>query len=57
MKIALTQFAGMAPRVAPRLLPDNFAQEANEVKLWSGELRPFYEDTRRHKVYLYMDDK
>lgn len=45
MKIALTQFAGMAPRVAPRLLPDNFAQEANEVKLWSGELRPFYEDT------------
>lgn len=34
----------MAPKVAPRILPNNFAQEANEVKLWSGELRPFYED-------------
>lgn len=44
MKISLTQFSGMAPKVAPRILPNNFAQEANEVKLWSGELRPFYED-------------
>lgn len=45
MKIALTNFSGMAPKVAPRLLPTSFAQKANEVKLWSGELRPFYEDT------------
>lgn len=44
MKLSLTQFSGMAPKVAPRLLPNQFAQRADEVKLWSGELRPFYED-------------
>ena len=44
MKLSLTQFGGMAPKVAPQLLPDSFAQRANEVKLQSGELRPFYAD-------------
>lgn len=44
MKLSLTQFKGMAPKIAPRLLPAQFGQRADEVKLWSGELRPFYED-------------
>ena len=44
MKLALTQFGGMAPKVASQLLPNNMAQRANEVKLQSGELRPFYAD-------------
>jgi len=44
MKLSLTQFAGMAPKIAPQLLPNTFAQNASEVKLQSGELRPFYED-------------
>ena len=40
----------MAPKVAPRLLPTQFAQKADEVKLWSGELRPFYADTDEVEV-------
>ena len=44
MKLSLTQFAGMAPKIAPQLLPESFAQNASEVKLQSGELRPFYDD-------------
>lgn len=44
MKLSLTQFGGMAPKIAPQLLPESFAQRANEVKLQSGELRPFYAD-------------
>lgn len=44
MKLSITQFAGMAPKLGASLLPDNFAQEANETKFGSGELRAFYED-------------
>lgn len=44
MKLSLAQFNGMAPKVAAQLLPEYFAQSANEVKLQSGELRPFYAD-------------
>lgn len=45
MKLALTSFIGEAPRIAPRLLPVQAAQKAEEVKFLSGELRPFFEDS------------
>ena len=45
MKLALNSFIGEAPRVASRLLPQQAAQKAEEVKFLSGELRPFFEDT------------
>lgn len=45
MKLTFSQFSGIAPRIAPRLLPATLAQEALDVKLWSGELRPHYADT------------
>lgn len=35
----ITGFAGMAPRMSKTLLQDNEAQIANNVKLYSGELR------------------
>lgn len=44
MKLTFQQFSGIAPRIAPRLLPATLAQEALDVKLWSGELRPHYAD-------------
>lgn len=44
MKLTFQQFSGVAPRIAPRLLPATLAQEALDVKLWSGELRPQYAD-------------
>lgn len=44
MKIAYHSFQGSAPRIAPRLLPNSYSQEADNTKLWSGELRPFYGD-------------
>ncbi len=40
------EFSGIAPRIAPRLLPPNMAREAYNVKPWSGELRAF-KNTRR----------
>ena len=45
MKLTFQQFSVIAPRIAPRLLPATLAQEALDVKLWSGELRPHYADT------------
>lgn len=45
MKLTFQQFSGIAPRIAPRLLPATLAQEALDVKLGSGELRPHYADT------------
>jgi hypothetical protein len=44
MKLTFQQFSGIAPRIAPQLLPATLAQEALDVKLWSGELRPHYAD-------------
>lgn len=44
MKLTFQQFSGIAPCIAPRLLPATLAQEALDVKLWSGELRPHYAD-------------
>lgn len=45
MRIAFSQFSGLAPRISPRLLPANLAQQAIDVKMWSGELRPHFGDT------------
>lgn len=44
MKLTFQQFSGVAPRIAPRLLPATLAQEALDIKLWNGELRPHYAD-------------
>lgn len=45
MKITFAQFSGLAPRISPRLLPANLSQQAIDVKMWSGELRPHFGDT------------
>lgn len=37
--IRVDNFGGMAPRISNRLLPDTFASEATNCKLFSGELR------------------
>lgn len=50
MKLTFQQFSGIAPRIAPRLLPATLAQEALDVKLWSGELRPHYAD----EIFKYI---
>lgn len=44
MKLTINNFAGSAPKIASHLIPDNFGQEANEVKLDSGDLSAFYAD-------------
>lgn len=38
--IRLTPFSGMLPRTGARLLPNEAAQSASNIKLQSGELRP-----------------
>lgn len=45
MKLILKNFSGIAPKIAPRLLPEKLAQKAYNTKLNSGELRPHYLDT------------
>ena len=37
--IKITNFGGLIPKVGAKLLPDNFATECVDVKLFSGELR------------------
>lgn len=37
--LAVSNFGGIAPRISDRLLPDNLATVANNVKLYSGEIR------------------
>jgi hypothetical protein len=37
----IEQFGGLAPRVAPHLLPNGAAQVANNVKLYSSAIRPW----------------
>lgn len=44
MKIIFTQFAGEAPKISPRLLPDNMGTKVMDCRLASGELRPFHND-------------
>lgn len=46
--IRITNFGGVIPERAPRLLPDNGAQTAANTKLASGELRPL---RKAKKVY------
>lgn len=41
--IKLTQFSGIAPKVAPELLPDTAAQVARNCKFYSGNLIPYPE--------------
>lgn len=38
----ITQFGGVVPRIGSRLLPDNSAQIAQNVKLFSGELTSWH---------------
>src|SRR5574341_2134441 len=38
MKIEINSFRGMAPRVTPRALPDNAAQDATNARLQTGDL-------------------
>lgn len=40
--IRLQNMGGIAPRVAPRLLPLSAAQIAQSTKLWSGEVQAFH---------------
>lgn len=40
-RISVQNFVGEIPRVSPRLLPINSAQEATNCKLWSRELLPW----------------
>lgn len=40
---AYTGFRGMRPVVAPKLLPENFAQQAINTDLLTGNLRPYYQ--------------
>jgi len=62
--IHIRGFGGEIPRTSSRLLADNLASAALNAKLWSGEIRPFYnhlqisdlakaEDLQR--IYLYQD--
>ena len=44
MKLSYTKFSGTAPRISPYQLPSTFAQIAADTKLWSGEIRPFFQD-------------
>jgi hypothetical protein len=41
--IRIRKFDGIAPKVAPKLLPPTYAQESNNCKPWSGNLRPWRE--------------
>lgn len=41
--LKIENFAGVAPRYSPRLLPPNAAQTASNAKLLSGELRGLHE--------------
>ncbi len=44
MSVAVfTGFRGMRPVVAPKLLPENFAQPAINTDLLTGNLRPYYQ--------------
>lgn len=40
---AITSFRGEAPRVTPRALPDNAAQEATNANLLTGDLKAFHQ--------------
>lgn len=52
MKLQLAGFAGEIPRTIPRLLGDNFAQNATNTKLEDGSLTPI----RRARFEQRLDD-
>ena len=39
--LKITNFLGIAPKIASELLPDTAAQIAKNVKLYSGDLIPY----------------
>ena len=39
--VKLTRFLGEAPKISTELLPDGAAQNAFNVKLYSGDLIPY----------------
>lgn len=41
MRVSISEFTGMAPKLAASMLPPNAAQNAVNVRLNSGSLRPF----------------
>lgn len=45
VKLTFGPFGGLSPRTAPQFLAQNDAQIAQDVKLFSGELRPFFQET------------
>ena len=49
--VKLTNFIGIAPRISPELLPDNAAQIAHNVKLYSGDIIPYKESSRAGDTY------
>lgn len=42
MLLTIQGFGGESPRTSPRLLDANMATLAQNTKLWSGEIRPFF---------------
>lgn len=44
MKLSYNKFSGTAPKISAYQLPNSFGQVAADTKLWSGELRPFFQD-------------
>lgn len=65
MRIKLTTFAGIIPKIAKRLLPDNNAQTAENVNLLSGKLKAIkglgssvktLPDSDRISIFPYNDD-
>lgn len=49
--IKISAFGGMVPRTGDRLLPDNGANYASNLKLQSGELRPINRMARVHDTH------
>lgn len=52
MKIEFSAFMGVVPRLSPELLPANAAQNAENCKLYSGEIRPL-----RNAKFTYTPTK
>lgn len=64
MKLTFGPFGGISPKTAPQFLGQNDAQVAANVKMYSGELRPFYQEIEAAElaktgtirtIYLYDD--
>lgn len=55
MLISVQNFAGESPRTSNRLLPENYSTLAENVKLWSGEICPFFNPKATHTPSLTGD--